>query len=281
MSAEPRVETVTEWVPGTFVENLAPAPDGGWLVTIPSHRRIDRVDRDGRAEVFAELDRMPTGIVADATGALVLAGSIGSRDWQLIRVGPGRSQVLGDLPELAFGNGMQRDGERLLAMDSALGLVLGIDPATGDSSVWLRHPLLLAAGTQGAMPGANGVAVHGDSVFISNTARALLLRCPTAGDEVTVVAENLTADDFAVHPDGRIFLATHHGNSVLQLHPDGRRVELAGPAQGLMGSTAVALDPGDPDVLYVTTTGGMRGLRDRTAQPARLVRLRLTADGAA
>jgi hypothetical protein len=52
-------------------------------------------------------------------------------------------------------------------------------------------------------------------------------------------------------------------------------------AQGLAGGTAVALDPDDPDVLYVTTTGGMRGLYDRSAQPARLVRLRLTSEGAA
>jgi hypothetical protein len=43
----------------------------------------------------------------------------------------------------------------------------------------------------------------------------------------------------------------------------------------------VALDPGDPDVLYVTTTGGMRGLHDRHAQPARLVRLRPGSGGAA
>ena len=83
-----------------------------------------------------------------------------------------------------------------------------------------------------------------------------------------------------VHPDGRIFLATHHGDSVVQLAPDGRRVELAGRAEGMAGSTAVALDPDDPDVLYVTTTGGMRGLDDRSGEPARLIRLRLTPGGA-
>jgi hypothetical protein len=74
------VETVAELERGTFVENLAAGTDGSWLVTIPSHRRIDRVDRDGQIAVFAELDRMPTGIVTDATGTLVLAGSIGIRD---------------------------------------------------------------------------------------------------------------------------------------------------------------------------------------------------------
>lgn len=274
-------ETVAEWEPGTFVENLAAGPDGSWLVTIPSHRRIDRVDRDGHTAVFAELDRRPTGIVADGAGALVLAGSIGDGNWQLVRADQGRCEVVGDLPELLFGNGMERAGERLLAMDSALGLVLDIDAGSGDSAVWLRDPSLSTPDPNTPMPGANGVAVHQDRVYISNTARALLLRCPLARRELEVVAENLAADDFAVHPDGAIFLATHHGNSVVELSPDGSRTELASREQGLAGSTAVALDPEAPDVLYVTTTGGMRGLDDRDGEPARLVRLRLDPDARA
>ena len=143
MSDQLLAEIAAEWEPGTFVENLAGTSDGGWLVTIPSHRRIDRLDREGHTAVFAELDRPPTGIVADATGA---------------------------------------------------------DPATGEPAAWLRHPLLLAPAARGFMPGANGAAVHGKSVHISNTARAMLLRCSTAGCDVAVVAENLTADDFVVHP---------------------------------------------------------------------------------
>jgi hypothetical protein len=131
MSDQLLAEIAAEWEPGTFVENLAGTSDGGWLVTIPSHRRIDR------------LDRPPTGIVADATGA---------------------------------------------------------DPATGEPAAWLRHPLLLAPAAHGFMPGANGAAVHGKSVHISNAARAMLLHCSTAGCDVAVVAENLTADDFVVHP---------------------------------------------------------------------------------
>lgn len=274
-------ETVTQWEPGTFVENLTPGPDGSWLVTIPSHRRIDRVDRDGHTAVFVELDRRPTGIVADGTGALVLAGSIGNRNWQLVRAGQGRCEVVGDLPELVFGNGMQRAGEHLLAMDSARGLVLDIDAGSGDSAVWLRDPLLSDPDPGTPMPGANGVAVDNDWVYISNTARALLLRCRLARRELEVVAENLLSDDFAVHPNGGIFLATHHGNSVVELSPDGSRAELAGREQGMTGSTAVALDPEAPDILYATTTGGMRGLHDHEGEPARLVRLRLDPDARA
>jgi hypothetical protein len=276
------VEVVAQWEPGTFIENLAAMPDGGWLVTLPSHNRIDRVRPDGRHEPFAMLDHRPTGIVADGDGALVLTGSIGEANWRLIRVRPGSGpESVCDLPGLRFGNGMERAGGILLANDSALGLVLAIDPAGGTSQPWLRHEWLTGPIPGSPMPGANGMAVHDGWVYLSNTGRARLMRCPVDSDDpgagLEVVAERLAADDFAVHPGGRIYLATHYLNSVLQLDPDGARVDIAGPEQGATGSTAVAVDPGDPQLLYVTTTGGMIGLDDTGAEPARLLRLRLAA----
>jgi len=273
-------DTLSQWPPGTFLENLAPAPGGGWLVSVPSHRRIDRVDSTGAHEPFAALTHHPTGIVADGDGALVLSGTIGVPDWQLVRVRPGgAAQPVCELPELRFGNGMRRAGDRLLATDSARGLVLAIDPAAGTSTVWLAHPRLTGPSPDIPMPGANGIAVRDGWVYLSNTGRGLLLRCPLDSPDpaadLQVVARRLAADDFAVHPGGRIFLATHYLNSVLQLDPDGRRLDIAGPEQGAAGATAVALDPADPATLFVTTTGGMVGLDDTTAGPARARLLRL------
>ena len=93
--------------------------------------------------------------------------------------------------------------------------------------------------------------------------------------QLEVVARQLVSDDFDVAPDGRIYLATHFMNSVVQLDPAGTRATIAGPAQGVVGSTSVAIDPLDPNALLVTTTGGMKGPANRGTQPARLVRLRL------
>ena len=56
------------------------------------------------------------------------------------------------------------------------------------------------------------------------------------------VAERLVADDFDVASDGRIYLATHFLNTVVQLDPDGMRTTIAGRAQGIVGSTSVAID---------------------------------------
>jgi hypothetical protein len=41
--------------------------------------------------------------------------------------------------------------------------------------------------------------------------------------------------------------------------PDGGRADIARPEQEIVGSTSVAVDPRDPNVLYVTTTGGNDG----------------------
>lgn len=174
-------EIVAEWAPGTFIENLASSPGGDWLVTIPSHHRIDRVDTTGHHEVFAEFEHRPTGIVSDGAGALVITGTIGVPNWRLLRVDEHGHRAVCDLPALVFGNGMERAGERLLAADSARGLLLAIDPLRGESAVWLAHRTLTCPEPDGPMPGANGIAVHGGWVYVSNTGRALLVRAPLAG----------------------------------------------------------------------------------------------------
>ncbi|GAA5142319.1 SMP-30/gluconolactonase/LRE family protein [Pseudonocardia adelaidensis] len=267
-------EIITEWEPGTFAENLAPGPEDSWLVTLTSHRRVDRVAADGSREVFAEVSGMPTGIVADGDGALVVSGDIGQEGWRLDRVGESGVEKVCDLPELRFGNGMARSGEQLFVTDSARGLLLAVAPGTGRSTVWLEHELLSPAAESGGVPGVNGVTVRGEHLYLTSTSRALVLRVrlgATAGD-LEIVAEQLLADDFDIHPDGRMFLATHVFDSVRQLEPDGSHRDIAGRDQGIETSTAVAVDPRDSTRLWVTTAGERFGSPHRE-KPARLVRL--------
>jgi hypothetical protein len=46
-------------------------------------------------------------------------------------------QPVCDLPELVFGNGMERAGECVFAVDSARGLVFSIDPSQRSSWIWM------------------------------------------------------------------------------------------------------------------------------------------------
>lgn len=277
-------EVVAEWPPGTFLENLAPsaAHPGSWLVTIPSHNRVDRVDPDGKTCTVAELPNAVTGIATTGLGTFVLTGVMGAAGWQLARVDHSDGaavETVCDLPDLRLGNGLAWDGRRLLAVDSGLGHLVAIDPVEGTSAVWLAHELLGTLARDTPLPGANGIAVHDGWVYVSNSERALLLRCPLAsGDpagELEVVAEHLGSDDFAIDPGGRVYLATNVRHTVLRLDPDGYREDIAGLEQGVAGATSAALDPRDPTALYVTSTGGMLNPPAGGAQPGRLVRLTL------
>jgi len=289
-------EVVAEWPPGTFLENLAPsaAHPGSWLVTIPSHNRVDRVDPDGKQHTVAELPNAVTGIATIGVGTFALSGVMGGAGWQLVRIedspgGTGGSggavhaadtaTVVCDLPDLRLGNGLAWDGHRLLAVDSALGHLVAIDPVAGTSAVWLAHELLGPLEPNSPLPGANGIAVHDGYVYVTNSARALLVRSPLTSDdpagELAVVAAHLAADDFDIDPGGRCYLATNVMHTVLRLDPDGGREDIAGLEQGAAGATSAALDPRDPTALYVTSTGGMLNPPAGGVQPSRLVRLTL------
>jgi hypothetical protein len=277
-------EVVAEWPPGTFLENLAPSAAhlGGWLVTIPSHKRVDRVDPDGSQHTVAELPNAVTGIATTPLGTFVLTGVMGGAGWRLVRIddsaGATPGDVMCDLPDLRLGNGLIWDGRRLLAVDSGLGHLVAIDPVARTSAVWLAHELLATLARDTPLPGANGIAVHDGWVYITNSERALLLRCPASHDpagELEVVAEQVGADDFAIDPSGRIYLATNVRHTVLRLDPDGYREDIAGLEQGVAGATSAALDPRDPTALYVTSTGGMLNPPAGGVQPGRLVRLTL------
>lgn len=272
-------ETVAEWERGTFLEGLAACPEGSWLVSVPSHDRVDLVAPDGGYEVFARLPHHGIGIVADGCGAYVVVGSLHKRNWQLMRIGPGTAEAVCPLPELTFGNGMAGNAGQLFAVDSARGLIVRIDPVRATSAVWLRHPLLDGFTAEQPMPGANGIAVHDGWVYVSNTGRALVARCPVDSTDpaadLETVATHLISDDFDVAADGRAYLATHFLDTVVALDPNGDRTTIAGREQHIVGSTSVAIDPRRPTDLLVTTTGGMNGVAQPGAELARLVRLHL------
>ena len=172
-------------------------------------------------------------------------------------------------------------GDRLLVVDSPRSVVLAIDTQAGTSSVWLDHRLLTPVQPDSPVPGINGIKVHDGWVVITNTQRGLLLRVPVESPQprrdLEVLVEGLSGDDLAVMPDGRIMVATHTYHSVLCLYPDGRREDIAGYHQGLAGPTVVAVGPESTPTVYVSTTGGLLSPPHDDVEPARLLRMDVTA----
>ncbi|OBC01666.1 hypothetical protein A5784_18350 [Mycobacterium sp. 852013-50091_SCH5140682] len=267
---------VAEWPAGTFLENLAPHADGrSWLVTSPSDRAVYRVGPHGAVEIAARFDGIPTGIARHPRlGTLAAAGTQGVPDWQLFRILPDGARPVADLTNVLSGNGMTWVGDRLFVVDSGRSRVVMVDAEDGRVTPWLEHELLTPAGPDSILPGVNGIAVHNDSILLTNSDRGLVLRTSTdLADPLArleILAERLVGDDLAVADDGRVFVATHTYHSVLCLHPDGRREDVAAHDDRIAGPNAVAIGDG---ALFVTTTGGLLSPPDGEVESARLVRV--------
>jgi sugar lactone lactonase YvrE len=272
-------EIVAEWPPGTFLENLAPSVDGNtWFVTSPTDRAVYRVGPDKSVHTAAQFDGTPTGIVSHPkAGTLTAAGTQGQPDWRLFRLSAAEAEPVCALPDVLGANGMTWAGDRLLVVDSPRSVVVTVDMGRGTADVWLRHPWLTPTDAESPLPGINGLALHAGYVFMTCSDRGLILRVPAASQhpagEIEVVARRLVGDDLAAAPDGRLFIATHTYHSVLCLHPDGRREDVASHQDGVAGPTAVAISDEPPAAVYVTTTGGLLSPPEGEVEPARLLRI--------
>jgi sugar lactone lactonase YvrE len=280
-------EIAAQWPPGTFLENLAPGVDGNtWFVTSPTDRAVYKVGPGKSVHTAAQFDRTPTGIVSHPQmGTLTAVGTQGQPDWRLFRLTAAGAAAVCDLPDVLGANGMTWAGDRLLVVDSPRSVVVAVDAARGTANVWLRHPLLTPVDAESPLPGINGLTFHAGYVVMTSSDRGLILRVPAASqhpaDEVEIVAERLVGDDLAAAPDGRLFIATHTYHSVLCLHPDGRREDVATHKDGVAGPTAVAISDGPHPVVYVSTSGGLLSPPAGEVEPARLMRidaLRTTTD---
>jgi sugar lactone lactonase YvrE len=197
----------------------------------------------------------------------------------------GRKELFIEVADSLFLNGLTPLNETtLLAAESILGRIYKLDLTTRTAEVWLSSDTLGKITSFAFMPGANGIKVFGDHVYVTNTDRATVIRVPVQKDGTagSPEAEHLRGDDFAFSQDGSVYITTHIENSVVKLAPDGRRIAVAGPEQGMPGSTAIAFGRTGKESphAFVTTTGGLLRPYNRTVTPAKLIRLELPTAGA-
>ena len=281
--------TVARWRAPAFLENLAIDAEGAVFVTVYSHKRVDRYDPATRATTtFAEVPAPPMGLAFDASGVLWMTGGT-------LREGPGyiwRAEPSGavrqwcELPDALFMNGctLHPNGRTLLACESASGHILAIDlDQPGRWEVWLQGDRLRPVVP--GYPGSNGIKIREGWAWISVSGRRLMVRVPiqpdgSAGD-IEIAATRLEADDFAFGMSGSVYITTHPEHTLVRLDPSGARTTLAGPEQGMVGSTACAFGraPGDEKALYVTTDGGFLIPHESGIQDAKLVRMEVGESG--
>ncbi|MGO9972809.1 MAG: hypothetical protein ACLP01_08390 [Solirubrobacteraceae bacterium] len=80
-------EILATWPEGTFLENLLLLPDGDFVVSVHSEKRLLRLTRSGKHATLADLPASPCGLVlGDDGGLYVVAGEPGQGPHHLYRV---------------------------------------------------------------------------------------------------------------------------------------------------------------------------------------------------
>lgn len=262
---------------GLWFEGIAAANDG--TLYLSGNRNLDfsRADyfRHAQGEVIARrpdgteriVFKTPVGSTAGvpavaADGSIFLTSHSDSPGIWKISPG-GQASKVAQLPHGAWPNGLDIGPDGLLySPDSALGAVWRIDPRSGRSQKALSDPLLLARPYISLAPGANGLHFRGRDMYVTVSDKTTVLRY--AMDEAgsfgiaTVVAEGVPGDDFAIAPDGSLFITTHPYNTLVKVSPDGGRTIIAKEAQHIIGATDAAFGrtAQDQHTLYVVTDGG-------------------------
>ncbi|HIK17259.1 MAG TPA: gluconolactonase [Leptolyngbyaceae cyanobacterium M33_DOE_097] len=271
----------------TFLENLAIAPDGTLFVTNHEVGQVVRVTPTGEVTEHARTDGKVTGIAFTPTGNLVLTGwNAESVSVVLLVRMDGTVETVATLPEAAFLNGITAIApNQFLAADSYRGAIWLVDLDTKQVSIWLEHPLLARSNSETPFPAANGIKRFGETLYVSNTEKMLLLQIPIlaggAAGEPQIFVEATNIDDFAFDTEGSLYAATHIYNSVLRITPTGETTVIAEIEQGVVGSTAVAFGrgTGDRTALYVVMNGGMFLPPPTGVMPAHIVRLEVGKTG--
>lgn len=278
---EPVAATLVKtYRPGLWLEGIAAGPEGALVLAgtagldyrtgDTSRIRGELVSRapDGAERVLFE---PPVGSTAGVTavrpdGSLFMAatGAAGGRG--LWRVEPdGQGRLLAATPPGSWPNGVSFGpsgpaGPVYLA-DSALGVIWVVDPVTGTLAEAFSGDELRAR--PGALaPGANGVQLFGDQLYVSNSDAATLVRFDVSDrgalENPTVVLSGVPGDDFAFADDGTVYLTTHIFDTVVRADPDGRRAVIAAGPEHVAGATDCALgrDERGNAVLHVVTDGG-------------------------
>ncbi|MEM9191826.1 MAG: hypothetical protein AAGF12_21825 [Myxococcota bacterium] len=269
-----RLETVAEFPPGTFLENLEPLDDGTVQITSYFDKRTLRF-ADGSVSTFAELPEHPVAVLSTTEGFIVTAHAIPFTEFPaftesnriLLLDANGAVVRETPAPEAKFLNGLHRlpSGE-ILAADSIEGTIWAVDPETGTLREWLRDELLLPdANVEAFRPGANGIKTHQGSLYISNSSRGVILRRqPIATGTLEVYSETGPVDDFVFDDAGTIY-ATTHGAALLSVDGAGQVVPIL--QEGCDACTSVTRLG---EALIVITTGGLAEGRN---DPARVLRI--------
>jgi hypothetical protein len=266
----------------TFLENITIDENGDLFVTSLEEGAVYKINSKGEKEAHAKTKGKLAGILYISAQAFLLNGwnEEGVPTIHLLKKDKNIIPLIHPADAM-FLNGMVSPADNIfLICDAYKGCIWKYDMQANKAEVWLQHSLLARADDNNPMPAANGIKIFKDTVFVSNTAKQLLIKIPLTGNKAgtpEMFMDKLNLDDFAIDSKGNIYATTHIFNSVVKITQE-KEVAIIGEAeQGLAGSTAVAFGKRDDDEnsIYVTTNGGMSLPLPGGIQEARVVKIKI------
>ena len=237
-------------------ENITLEPDGSAVVTFNRARQVARVTTEGVVTILATLPApasgtaAASGIVRAADGTLYVNYNAGvlSSIWRIPPNG-GQPSQFAALPAVAALNGLAIDESEsyLYITDSSQGAVWKISLRRGTAgavTLWAQGAQLQRTGS--APQGANGIKVHNNAVWVSNTAQGTLMSIPIDEDgnagAIITKATGLTAiDDFAFAPNGDVVAAQNYVSEASIVYQDGSHKTVLTSSDGLSNPTSIAI----------------------------------------
>ncbi|KAI4156950.1 MAG: hypothetical protein LQ342_008573 [Letrouitia transgressa] len=287
-------ELIYQFSNGTWVENLVVRPSGTILTTLisspeiyqiqPSSKRPDPelvYHFDGFTALLGITQLTPDRYQVVATNrstvesgkAYVIPNttSIYSVNFPHQRSRTPDVRLTTRLPDAGFPNGLATlNTHTILLADSTRGVVVAIDTRTGANWIAIRDHLLAPTST---IPlGVNGLKIHGNTLYFTNTGQNLLgrvdidLNSGAALGPALAIAYGQTpysgSDDLALDGKGdRAFLTNAAGHTIVEVDVEsGKQAIVAGDLNSteIAQPTAAAFGrKGKQDTLYVTTAGGL------------------------
>src|SRR5215469_16544969 len=219
-------------------EDIALEPGAAVDVSFAKAGQVARVTPGGHVDLVGQLPQsgscpligipVSAGIARASDGAIYVIDCNGNADTGVWRLQDGSAPVqIARLPANSFPNDMALDNQagELYIADSLLGVVWKVPAAGGIPSIWASGPGLQRT----SFFGANGIAVHGHAVWVSNSDQGTIVEIPIRADgsagTIRPVVTGLTGgvDNFTVlGQDDTILAALDQSSRVVLIKPGGQ-----------------------------------------------------------
>ena len=277
LTAPGDVQVVESYDPAKmqFAENLAVGYNGNIYVSLSGAGAIAKRTPDGQQTITQlPIPGVTVGVALDIQGRVYVGLNSRNPDGLGVWVVPpngGTPYRAFTVPEGGALNGLTFDWQgNMYIADPANGVIYKVPNGSSKATVWLNSPLL--KGVPGKFnvapgvvtlptPGANGIKVYKDAVWVSNSAQEIITQIPINSDGRAGTPQvrfiNILSDDFAFDVAGNLYTATGKNDEIVKIRPDGTQTVIAGPQDGILGSSAVAFGrvSGDRNILYITDIG--------------------------